>query len=331
MAQCFERSEGGILGIMWKVNCSIIVSYNVSTMTHLPGKLFRNETHYLLESKEYKEDEPVVVCVHGIGSYHVHFESLRAALVEANFTVLSHDLKGRGYSPFPTRLTDADGNSVFNGEGHVKQMRDLIVGLDLHKRKYHLVGHSMGGALVALYASQYGKDEVQSLTMMTQAGLMDLGLLKFIRNWPITHSLVQYLLVANSNTAFWNDFYLKEDQAVPAAANAVQKLKDINVQFPHIFQAFWQSFMNFPMSDLESSVAQLASNHDIRTLIVWADKDAVVPLEPNLKRWTDIYAAAKHPSLETKVFKNAAHCFHIEQDVEFNQDMIRFLRGEKVN
>ena len=118
-------------------------------MTDLPGKLFNNETHYLLESKAFGEDEPLVVCVHGIGSYHVHFESLRAALVEASFTVLSYDLKGRGFSPFPTKTSDDAGNSVFNGDGHVKQMRDLIVGLNFHKRKYHVIGHSMGGAVAA--------------------------------------------------------------------------------------------------------------------------------------------------------------------------------------
>lgn len=300
-------------------------------MTDLPGKLFNNETHYLLESKAFGEDEPLVVCVHGIGSYHVHFESLRAALVEASFTVLSYDLKGRGFSPFPTKTTDDAGNSVFNGDGHVKQMRDLIVGLNFHKRKYHVIGHSMGGAVAALYTKQYGSEDVLSLTMMTQAGLMDLDVLKFIRNWPITHWAVQYLLKANSNTAFWNDFYLKEEQALPAAKNAVQKLKDINVQYPHIFEAFWQSFLHFPMFDLQAEVVELASIHHIRTFIVWADKDAVVPLDPNFKRWTDIYATAGHPNLQTKVFKNAAHCFHIENDEEFNADMITFLRGGNVN
>lgn len=131
------------------------------------GKVYNGETFYHLESKEHNLDEPVVVCVHGIGAYHVHFESLRAALVNENFTVLSFDLKGRGHSPFPAAVTDENGDSVFNGDGHVKQMRDLIVGLNLHQRKYHLIGHSMGGTIVALYGSKYGaENEILSLTML---------------------------------------------------------------------------------------------------------------------------------------------------------------------
>lgn len=85
------------------------------------------------------------------------------------------------------------------------------------------------------------------------------------------------------------------------------------------------------MFDLDAEVAELASNHNLRTFIVWADKDAVVPLDPNFKRWTDIYAAAGHPNLQTKVFRDAAHCFHIENDAEFNRDMITFLSGGQVN
>lgn len=299
-------------------------------MTESNGKVFNNETFYHLESREFKETEPVVICVHGIGAYHVHFESLRAALVNEKFTVLSFDLKGRGHSPFPDSLTDENGDSVFNGDGHVKQMRDLIVGLNLHQRKYHLVGHSMGGTIVALYGSKYGSEnEILSLTMLTQAGLMDLGLVKTIRSWTCTHNLIKYMLRGNTS-AFWNDFHLKGEDALPQATNAVEKLIEIHKKHPHILDAFWESAVHFPLSDSETAIHQLASHHHINTLIMWADKDAVVPLEPNFKRWTDIYEAAQHPRLQTKVFKDAAHCFFIEQDAEFNQDMIRFLNGGNV-
>lgn len=158
---------------------------------------------------------------------------------------------------------------------------------------------------------------------------MDLGIVKTIRNWTWTHSLLKYMLRGNTS-AFWNDFYLKHEAALPQAKNAVEKLIEINKKHSHVFDAFWETAVHFPLSDNEAAVQQLASHHHIDTLIMWADKDAVVPLVPNFKRWTDIYDAAQHPKLQTKVFTNAAHCFFIEQDVEFNQDIIRFLKGEKV-
>jgi pimeloyl-ACP methyl ester carboxylesterase len=43
----------------------------------------------------------------------------------------------------------------YSGESHVRQLRELITELRLHEEGYHLVGHSMGGALAALYAAKH--------------------------------------------------------------------------------------------------------------------------------------------------------------------------------
>ena len=103
----------------------------------LPGKRLNNGTHYILSGHE---EDPLVVMVHGVGSYHMHFDRLAKDLVAANYLVLRYDLIGRGYSSFPHEIT----HQGFSAEPHVKQLRDLLEALQFTQRKYSIIGHSMG-------------------------------------------------------------------------------------------------------------------------------------------------------------------------------------------
>lgn len=296
-------------------------------MAIAPGKMFDGKTHYVLTSKNFAPTEPVVVCVHGIGSYSFHYDSLVETLKEHNYTILTYDLFGRGYSPFPTKLTDENGQSVFGGDGHVEQLRELIVGLGLHQRKYHIIGHSMGGGIVSLYSSKYGEQEVLSVTLLSAAGVMDLGPLKAVRAHSFLQGITRWSLRRGLQSAVRGDFYTHKGEALKKENDGVEKLLAINRQYPHIFEAFWLSVLHFPFHECGGPAAQLASYHHIPTLIMWADKDKAVPLKPCLQRWVDIYKTAGHPSVETKVFKNAAHGFFMEYSDECNADIVRFLQS----
>ncbi len=80
----------------------------------------------------------------------MHFDRLAADLVAQGYCVLRYDLIGRGYSSFPSSSSSSSSSSnsgigsAFSGESHVKQLRELIVGLAYTERKYTLIGHSMG-------------------------------------------------------------------------------------------------------------------------------------------------------------------------------------------
>ena len=295
-------------------------------MSELPGKLFNSKTYYVLSSINHKADEPVVICIHGIGSYHFHFETLSGYLTEKGYTVLSFDLMGRGYSPFPTEEFDLNGKSIFSAEGHIAQVRELILGLELNKRKYHIIAHSMGGALACLYASRFG-DEVLSLTLLSPAGLMDLNALKLVRNCSCLHGMVRRQLLNDSEKAYHSDFYTHTGAALQTENESVEKMLGINQKYPHIFEAFWQSLLHFPLCGIESHVSELAKLHHIRTMIIWGDKDTAVPMLPSMSRYVRIYETAQHPNLHTKIYKNAAHAFFLEYPDIFHADMEEFLQN----
>jgi pimeloyl-ACP methyl ester carboxylesterase len=293
-------------------------------------ELYGGRTYYTLVSKNDSSENEVVVCVHGIGSYHYHFTKLTQVLHEENFTVLNYDLIGRGFSPFPASVLQSDGRSIFNGDGHVQQLRELIVGLQLTLRKYHLIGHSMGGALAALYASLYG-DEVLSLTVLSPAGLMDIGALKLLRSCSCLHGIVKNSLRNGGDAVFRQDFHTHTGDALVIENESVEAIMEINRRHPTIFEAFWQSALHFPLDSCAPDIKNLASMHHIRTYILWADFDKAVPLIPSMKRWTDIYASQQHPSVFTKVYKNAGHAFFMEYADEFHTDVLHFLKGNPLS
>ena len=295
----------------------------MSAAVDRPGGLFEGKTHYILSSEKFSSDEPLVICVHGLGSYHAHYDSLTQALKAESFTVLTFDLMGRGYSPFPDDDTDSEGNPIFGAESHVKQMRELIVGLGFERRKYHVVGHSMGGAIAAIYTSKFGADEVLSLTLLSPAGLMDGGLINFVRRNSCLHGMVRRQMQSGSKKTFENDFYGRG----PVVKASVDGMLEFQSKNPHIFEAVWNSILQFPFSECKHAVAKLAQLHNTRIMVMWADKDKAVPLSPNLGRWKSHFETHKHPSVEYKVFKKACHGFFIEFADEFNADMIRFLKG----
>lgn len=290
------------------------------------GKLFNDLTYYKLRSLKYSTEEEVVVCVHGIGSYHVHYEGLSAALVDQGYTVLTFDLMGRGYSPFPPTTTDSSGNSVFGADGHIEQIHELVAGLGLDQRKYHLIGHSMGGALSALYAARYGANEVLTLTLLSPVGLMDLGIVKMVRRLPCLHGIVRNVLRNGHENAIRQDFFSHKGAVLEIENKTVADALAMNRENPQIFEAFWQCVLHFPFFDTDTEVNTLAKLHHIRTMLMWADTDKAVPVQPSLQRYLDLYQAAGHPAVESKVYKNAGHAFFLEYADEFHADIISFLK-----
>jgi len=132
-----------------------------------PNGMFSSKgTHYILEGDESAE---LVVFVHGIGTYSFCFEDSSSHLRENGKQTLRFDNLGMGHTVYPP---NADDPEVWKGLGHVEQLHDLIVELNLSKKgKYTLIGHSMGGAISTIYAATY-PSEVKSIVLLSPAGLM---------------------------------------------------------------------------------------------------------------------------------------------------------------
>ncbi|MBN1996308.1 alpha/beta hydrolase [candidate division KSB1 bacterium] len=87
---------------------------------------------------------PVMVLAHGITDYGLNWATL-AAKFEKEYDIVMYDARGHGYSQKP--------DGPYSLETHMEDLVGLIQSLDI--KKPILLGHSMGGSVVALTGASY--------------------------------------------------------------------------------------------------------------------------------------------------------------------------------
>src|SRR5262249_25063188 len=99
---------------------------------------------------------PLVLCVHGILEHGAAWELVARRLVGRGFRVIAPDLRGHGRSDHV-------------GDGGSYHLLDFLADIDAIARhvgqRFRLVGHSMGAAISAIYASTR-PDHVQGLVLV---------------------------------------------------------------------------------------------------------------------------------------------------------------------
>lgn len=114
----------------------------------------------LVESGDAKA--PPVLLVHGFGASAYQWRFLFASLAEAGYHVLGPDLPGHGFS----QLTFPDGE--YTREHFARRVMLLLDALQIERAP--VIGHSMGGAIVAELAWRF-PERVERLALMSAAGL----------------------------------------------------------------------------------------------------------------------------------------------------------------
>jgi len=99
-------------------------------------------------------DAAVVIALHGLRSYARTFESVAEALTE-RYRVVAIDQRGRGSS-------DWDPEHRYDTLTYVSDLEGVVDALKLDR--FHLLGHSMGGANAIVYAARH-PDRVVSLVI----------------------------------------------------------------------------------------------------------------------------------------------------------------------
>jgi len=103
------------------------------------------------------QGEPVIF-IHGVGSRKSSWNLIKEKLHE-KYLCISYDLRGHGNTPLP------DENKFFLDD-LVNDLEKLRLKIKL--KKFHIVGHSLGGQIGPAYAKKY-PDYVLSLTMLSTA------------------------------------------------------------------------------------------------------------------------------------------------------------------
>ncbi|RYH05762.1 alpha/beta hydrolase [archaeon] len=242
------------------------------------------------------------------------FDDIAATLSSQGCRTIQYDLIGRGFSsPSP--------NGRYDVEAHVSQLENLIA--HLHLERFHVVGHSMGGALSTLYTVK-NASKVISLTLIAPAGLMNSFPLSLAKGC-MQSTLRSYLSSRSQQENAWrSDFYMKTGVSKERENKMVTSMHKMYDNNPESFNAFFRSVVEFPLYGLEDTVALLGKLQDLPINLIWGKADKSVPYT-NYKRWAEILVKENH-DLRMAKHDKAGHALIIEFHEEVAKQIYGFIK-----
>jgi pimeloyl-ACP methyl ester carboxylesterase len=269
--------------------------------------------HYRIFNEGLRNSKGKVLLVHGFCGSTFCWRNNIDTLVKEGYVVVAIDLPGFGYS-------DRNLNVNQSNSGRAHLIWSLLMKIDQEdKRKWNIIGHSMGGGTVEAMALM-NPDRVQTVTLVD-------GML-FIRNKNMRGTFVTM-----SKMNGYNQILVSLAKQKVISYSSMERLMK-KVYGRPLDSAEMKGYMEpLQIKGTAASVINIFANaHEIRhlhadglldlpVLLVWGKKDHTINLRSakKLKRNVptvklDIIAAASHSPMET----------HPEQ---FNKLLLSFLNS----
>ena len=245
----------------------------------------------------------VVVLLHGIAGCSATWDAVLPRLA-ARHTVVAPDLLGHGESAKP--------RGDYSLGAYASGVRDLLAVLG-HDR-VTVVGHSLGGGIAMQFAYQF-PEWCERLVLVGSGGLgKEVSPLLRALSAPGAEYVLALLL--NSRLHGWarsvgttvGRVGIRGDQLMTELWNSYSRLTDVRAQ-----RAFFHTIRSVidPAGQRVSARDRLYLAADMPTLIVWGDKDSVIPVE---------HAAIAHeliPGSRLEIFEGCGHFVPIEAPERF--------------
>jgi len=254
---------------------------------------------------------PVLLLIHGMaGSSRTWLEVMR--LLARDYTVVAPDLLGHGESAKP--LGDYSLGAYASG------LRDLLMGA-LGVERATLVGQSLGGGVAMQLAYQH--PELCDRLVLVASG----GLGREV-SW-----VLRALAVPGAE---WVIPPLFPRAARRAGDRVMRFFRERGVRAPHIAE-MWSAYASLtetpnrrafirtvravidPGGQTVSARDRLYLADQVPTLIVWGDRDDIIPVA---------HARAAHellPASRLEIFEGAGHFLHVEQPLRFAELLRDFV------
>lgn len=275
-----------------------------AAITQQAGYAFvENEGVFTCYASAGPADGPVAVLVHGYTGPLSIWDRNVDALTGAGFRVLRFDLQGRGYSDRP----DIDYTSdVFD-----RQIVQLLDHLQITE-PVHLVGISMGGAIVANFTDRH-PDRVASLSLFAPAG--------FHAHEPLRYRALHWPGVGEWLMKMFGDRTLPralDRMSLPADAPYRSLYLD-QMTYRGYKRALLSTLRNFPLMTLEP-VYRRVGVLGRPCLLFWGTADHVLPFAHH-----DLFLKAL-PQTEFHAVEGGDHTTCCENADEVNPILVVFLK-----
>ncbi|CAO1628283.1 unnamed protein product [Parajaminaea phylloscopi] len=199
-----------------------------------------------------------IILVHGITTPQP-WSGLAPALTEAGYRVLTFDLPGRGASDSPQIAHDT--------HLYMSTLTYLLTALPHWPVKFHLLGMSLGGGIVANFA-HYFPERVDKLILMCPAGAAPKDQLRFGQRLFGSGYLGMSVMTAMAKTL---------PLGLPlSSANPLVSWQASN--HPGFFFSFLSSYRSGPIFGQAEILKSVVRSFGSRVTAVWGDYDSVVPM-----------------------------------------------------
>jgi pimeloyl-ACP methyl ester carboxylesterase len=247
---------------------------------------------------------PVVLLIHGITSSSGAWSDVIPALAETH-TVVAPDLLGHGGSAKP--------RGDYSLGAYASGLRDLLAALG-HERAT-VVGHSMGGGIAMQLAYQF-PERVERLALVSSGGLgHEVGLVLRAATLPGANLVLPLITARVPRDALLGAGHLlrfagrRTRADVRGTAFGLTSLADPEARRAFVHTA--RSILDHTGQRV-SALDRLYLAEGMPTLIMWGDRDPMIPVEHGLAA----HEAIPHSRLE--LFEGAGH-------YPFNEDPERFV------
>ena len=251
--------------------------------------------------------EPVVL-LHGYADSSYSFHRQARPLLAAGFRLILVDLPGLGRSAAPPQPYIY---SVENQAGAVLRLLDR-----LKVRRFHLVGHSMGGA-VTLYLSWKHPARVRSAAVLAPASFKPTGLvrlMKIMRVETLARPLFGRWMFKVALLDMFQDHRRVTEAMVDEYAHAAQRPGFVAALF-----ALGREFFSAEFDRMTAAFAELRAP----LLIMWGDSDKMLPERNGPKLQQRVPGALYFRIPE------AGHNVHQERADWVTPLLVRYLRNQR--
>jgi len=254
---------------------------------------------------------PVLLLIHGITGSSATWNRVARELTK-RFTVVAPDLLGHGRSAKP--------RGDYSLGAYAAGIRDL--GAALGHDRATVVGHSLGGGIAMQFAYQF-PERCERLVLVSSGGLgSEVHPLLRAATLPGAEFVMPLVCAAS-----WRD-----------AGNAVARvLGGLGLRAAPDLEEMWHGYAS--LADAEARAAfvhtlrtivdpggQRVSARDrlylaahVPTLIVWGERDPIIPVAHGLEAYEAI------PGSRLEVFPRARHFPHIEDPRRFGDALVDFI------
>jgi len=246
---------------------------------------------------------PALLLLHGITNSSETWESVAPRLAE-RFTVIAPDLLGHGRSATP--------RGDYSLGAHASGARDVLTSLGIERAT--VVGHSLGGGIAMQFAYQF-PERCERLVLVASGGLgREVHVLLRAASLPGADYVLPALTsnrllgVGRGVGGFLKRLQLEPSKDVEVLARGFSSLDNAGSRqaFLHTVRAVIE-----PGGQRVSAQDRLALAATLPTLIVWGERDSIIPIAHGIEAHEAI------PGSRFEVFPNAGHMPHDADPVRF--------------